>query len=121
MVLHEAPGALEHGKGRVPLVQMADLGLEAKRAQEAPPGDPEDELLPEAKLGAAAVELAGDAARRRRIGRIVAVEQVEREASDLHLPGPEPDLPPREIDGDADPLAAVIPGRADLQLGRIII
>src|SRR2546425_4769540 len=27
-VLHEAPGALQHGEGRVPLVEMADLGLE---------------------------------------------------------------------------------------------
>ena len=61
VVLHVAAGPLEDGEGGVALVEMADLGLDAQRAQHPPAADAEDDLLLQPHLGAAAVELAGDA------------------------------------------------------------
>ena len=73
------------------LVEMTHLGVEAERAQQAPAADAEHQLLLQPQLRAAAVQLAGDAAHRRGIGGIVAVEQVERGAPDARLPGAHPD------------------------------
>lgn len=51
VVLHEAAGPLEHGEGRVTLVQMTDLRLQTERAQQAPADDSEDELLARRRSG----------------------------------------------------------------------
>ena len=61
LVLHEPPDALERHERRVPLVDMIDRGLEAERLEGAKAAEPEDDLLPDAHLAVAAVELAGDA------------------------------------------------------------
>ena len=34
-LFHEAPGAFQHGEGRMPFIQMTDFRLDAKRAQAA--------------------------------------------------------------------------------------
>ena len=34
-LFHETSGALQHGKGRMPFIQMADLRLDAERMQAA--------------------------------------------------------------------------------------
>src|SRR5437016_7189534 len=44
-VLHETAGALQHGEGRVPFVEMADLGLEPERSQQPPAPDSQQKLL----------------------------------------------------------------------------
>ena len=118
--LHETPRPFEHGERRVALVEMADLRLEAKRTQQAPAADAQDELLPGGEAPGHRRTAADDAARRRRVSRIVAVEQIEREPADLHLPRAEPDLRAGQLDGDADPLAALVPDWADRQLVGIV-
>src|SRR5213593_1023718 len=61
-ILCEAAGTLQHREGRVPLVEMADLGLEPEHAQQPPAPDPQQELLLQSQLRSTPVQLAGDAA-----------------------------------------------------------
>ena len=63
-VLHETARALQHRKGGVAFVQVADLRLDAQRREQAPAADPEQQFLLQAQLRPAAVQLAGDAAMR---------------------------------------------------------
>ena len=42
---HEASGAFQHGEGGVSFIQVADCGLDAERIEQAPPADPEHQLL----------------------------------------------------------------------------
>ena len=53
--LHEAAGAFQYGKGRMPFVQMTDVRLDAERLEQSPPADPQQHFLLEPQLGAAAV------------------------------------------------------------------
>ena len=78
-------------KAACPSLRWQTSGRRPSAPQQAPAADAEDDLLRQAQLRSAAVELAGDAAVGRRVGGIVAVEQVERHAPDLHLPGAQPD------------------------------
>src|SRR3989442_5318938 len=93
--------------------EMADLGLEPERSQQPPAPDPEQELLLQPQLRSASVQLAGDAADRRRVGRVVAVQEVEHHATDLDLPGAEPDLLARQQDRKAQQVTALISHRGD--------
>jgi len=120
-LLHEGPGALEHRERRVPLVEVADLGLEPEGPQQAPAPDAQHQLLLQAQLGASAVQLARDGAEGRRVRGVVAVEQVERAPSDLRLPRPEPDRVPRQRKLQAQPLPAFIPDRADRELPGVVV
>ena len=105
VVLHEAPRPFQHGEGGVPFVELADLGLQPEGPQQAPAADAEDDLLEQAQLRAAAVELAGDAPQGRRIRGVVRVEQVECGAANLHLPGADPRLIAGQHDLESHPLA----------------
>ena len=120
-VLHEAPRALQYRERRVPLVEVTDLGLEPERSQQSPAPDPQQELLLQPQLRAAAVQLAGDAAERGRIRRVVAVEEIEHDAADLHLPGAEPDLLARQHDRQPQQITALISHRRDGQLVRVVV
>src|SRR3954451_13375566 len=88
---HEAAGSLQHSESRVPLVEMANLWLESECGEQAPTSDAEHELLHEAQIGAASIELARDAAIGGIVSHVVTVEQVEPHPPDLHLPGAQPD------------------------------
>lgn len=120
-VLYECPGALEHREGRVPLVEVAHLGVQAECPEQPPAADPQHELLPEAQLRTAAVQLAGDGADGRRVRRVIAVEQVEPEPPHLHLPGAEPDPVARQREREAEPLTARVSHRADRELPWIVV
>ena len=89
-VHHEAAGALQHREGGMSLVKMADLGVETKGAQQPPSADAQHQLLRQAELRTATVELASDAAVGGQIGRVVPIQQIELHAPDLHLPGAQP-------------------------------
>ena len=84
-LFHEAPGAFQHGEGRMPFIQVADFRLDAERAEQPPSADPEEQFLLEAQLRPAAIELAGDPPMSGEVRRVIAVQQVE-----LHScrPGP---------------------------------
>ena len=50
-LLHEAAGAFQHRKGRMPFIQVADLRLDAKRGKQSPSADPKEHLLPRRSSG----------------------------------------------------------------------
>src|SRR5438094_4025116 len=89
-LLHETAGAFQHGKGRMPFIQMADFRLNAKRTKQSPSADPEQYFLLEAQLRPTAIQFAGNASMRREIRRVIAVQQVQLHSADLHLPGAQP-------------------------------
>ncbi len=64
-------------KRRMALVQVADLRLDAECGQQPPPADSQDDLLHQAQLRPAAVQLTGDPSVRGDVCGIVAVQQVE--------------------------------------------
>jgi hypothetical protein len=86
VVLHVAAGALQGGEGRMALVEMTDLRLDAQRSQHPPASDAQDEFLLQPHLGAAAVQFAGDAPVGGSVHEVVGVEQVEHHSSGPHLP-----------------------------------
>jgi len=53
--LHEAAGAFQHGKGRMPFVQMTDFRLDAERLEQPPAADSQQHFLLQPQLGAATV------------------------------------------------------------------
>jgi hypothetical protein len=96
--LHERARPLEHGEGGVALVQMVDLRLEAEGVDEARAADAQHDLLHQAHLAAAAVQLSGDAAVDRAVQRFFAVQQVQGRAADLRLPHAQEQCPPGKLD-----------------------
>ena len=88
--LHETPRAFQHGERCVPFIQVANLRLDAERGKEPPAADPKDQLLHQAQVRPAAIKLAGDPAIRRKVRRVIAVEQVELQSADLGLPSAQP-------------------------------
>ena len=95
---HEAAGALQHRERRVAFIQMTDFRLESERAKQAPSADSEQQLLLEAQLRAAAIELAGDPTMSGKIRGVITVQQVKLHAADLNLPGAQPDRIPGQGD-----------------------
>ena len=87
---HETASARQHGKGRVPFIQVTDFRLEAKLTQQPPSPKTEDQFLFEAQLRAAPIQLAGNPSMRREVRRVIAVQQVEFHPAHLYLPGTQP-------------------------------
>ncbi len=119
--LHEVPGTLEHGQGRMPLVEVTDLRLQAERAKQAPSPQPQEHLLLEPQLRPPAVQLARDLAVGRAVHRVVAVQQVELHPANPHLPGAEPDRAARHGDVQAQPLSVREAQRHDRQLPGVVV
>ena len=108
-------------KAACPSLSWQTSGCSPRVTQQAPAADAEHDLLEQAQLRAAAVELAGDAPQGRRIRGVVRVEQVECGAANLHLPGADPRLIAGQHDLESHPLAVLIAHRRDGQLARIVI
>ena len=98
---------LQREEGAVTLVEVEDLGRLAQRAQEPHAADAEDDLLADAPVEAALVELPRERAEVLRVALVVGVEQVKRRAAELELPGAELQRARAEVDGDLDGLAVV--------------
>ena len=103
-LLHETAGAFQCGKGRMPLVQMTDLRLDAEHPEQPPSTDAKQQLLRQAQLRTAAIQLAGDASMCGVIRCIIAIEQVKLHPTDLDLPGAQPDRVTRQGDFQPQPL-----------------
>src|SRR5262249_35314247 len=69
----------------------------------------------------APVQLARDATNRRRVRRIVAVEEIERDAADVNSPRTEPDPLPGQRNGKAEKVTALVSYRSDRELIGIVI
>ena len=96
--LHETARAFQHRERRMPLIQVADFRLDAERGEQPPSADAQDQLLHEAQIRPAAVKLAGNPPVRRKIRRIIAVQQVKLQSADLNLPGAKPDRITRQVE-----------------------
>ena len=120
-LFHEAAGALQHGEGRMPFIQVADFRLDAERAEQPPAADPEEQFLLEAQLRPAAVQLAGDPSMGGEVRRVIAVQQVELHPADLDLPGAQPDRVTGQGDLQPQPLAVRLAQRRDRQLSGIVV
>src|SRR5579864_2156570 len=121
----ERPCPLDHDKGGIPLVQVADLGLRRDRFDDAPAGDPENQLLEKSDLTASLVKPSGDATIGRAVERIVGIEKVERNAPDLRLPNPQHQHSPWEREWNVQPRAVGTARRTDRQgagvVGRVTL
>ena len=120
-LFHEVAGALQHGEGRMPFIQVTDLRLDSERSEQPPSADPEQQFLLETQLRAAAIELAGDPPMSRDVRRVIAVQQVKLHSADLDLPGAQPDRVSRQRDFQPQPLAVRLAQRRDRQLSGIVI
>ncbi len=105
----------------MPLVQMTNLRLDPERAQQPPSADPEQHLLLEAQLRAAAIELARDSSMRGEIRGVIAVQQIKLHPAHLHLPGAQPDGISGQRDLQTQPLSVGLAQRLDRQLSGIVI
>ena len=90
-LLHETPGAFQHGKSRMPFIQVTDFRLDAQRTKQSPSADPEKQFLLEAQLRPAAIQFAGNPSMSGKVRRVIAVQQVKLHSADLDLPGAQPD------------------------------
>src|SRR6185312_11611949 len=105
----------------MPFVQVTDFGLDAESGEQPPSADPKYQLLHEAQIRPAAVELAGNPAVRWKVRRIVAVQQVELQSADLNLPGAQPDRVTRQVELQPQPLAVRGAQRSNRQLSGIVV
>src|SRR5215469_769204 len=119
--LHEIVRSFDHGKRRMSLIQMADLGFQPEPPQQPPAANSQDQLLLEAKFRPTAVKFAGNTTHRGRIGGIVTVEQVEPYPTDVGQPRPQPHLVARKRELDPHQLAGAIAHRRDRQMYRRVV
>ena len=120
-LLHETAGALQHGKGRMPFVQVTDFRLDAECGEQPPAANPEKQFLLEAQLRPAAIQLAGNPSMRGKVRRVIAVQQVKFDSADLDLPGAQPDRVTGQGDLQPQPLAVRLAQRRDRQLSGVVI
>ena len=102
-----APRELERHERRVALVEVHEPGLDPHRLQRADAADAEQHVLRQPGVLVADVEAAGDPARGLRVLRALGVEQVERDAADVHAPDLRRDLVVGDRHRDRDRLAVV--------------
>ena len=114
-----------HSDGGVPLVHIADNRIRCHGINNAPAGNPENQLLQQADFAAGLVEPPGDTPVGRADERAVGVEKIERDAADLRPPDPQNQSAPGQVERDLQPRAVGTACRADRQrtgiVGRIAL
>ena len=121
VLLHETAGALQHGKSRMTFIQVTDFRFDAQCGEQPPAANPEEQFLLEAQFRPAPIKLARDPAMRRKVRRVIAVQQVKFDSTDLDLPGAQPDRVTRQRDLQPQPLSVRLTQRRDRQLSGIVI
>ena len=115
---HEMARALQPEERGVTLVHVVNRRFEAQRRQRAGTAHAQDDLLADAHLQVAAVELRGDGAVLGVVVGDVGVEQVEVDAPDGELPDLGEHLTAGQFDGDLERLAVVAAG--DFLHGQVV-
>ena len=118
---HEGPSALENREARMPFVQMADLRVESQRGEAAASRRSRAAAPAETKLGATAIELAGDSSMPGEVRGVIAVQEIELRSSDPHLPGTQPDRIARQGHFQPQPFAVRLTHGRDRQLPRVVV
>ena len=98
LTLHEVPRSFQYNECSVTFIEMANVGLLSERAQQAPSPNPQHDLLGHPHLWPTAVKFTCNAAIRRRICRVIGVEQIEMYTPYPDLPGAKPQTKTRQID-----------------------
>ncbi|MNS67621.1 hypothetical protein D3C72_1008770 [compost metagenome] len=119
VVLDHLADALEAQEGRVALVHVPGGRLDAEGAERAHAADAEDDLLGDAHVVVAAVELRAEAAVFGGVAVDVGVQEVDRDAADLDAPDLGEDGAAGQLDVDDDLVAVGRGGRLDRQLGEV--
>lgn len=114
---------LEDEESRMPFVDVPDRGLEADGRQRACAADPEHDLLLDAHVAVAAVELVGNVAVGFGVVFEVGIEQVERDMPHARLPHLDLDRPPRHLDTDGQRLVVAQDGRdwQIVEIDRVVV
>ena len=101
---HEQPAALERQECRMAFVHVEHGRLQAQRLQRAQSADAQHDLLPQAHVRIAAIELVRDVAvlGKRRVLRNVGVQQQQAHASHIQPPHLDVHRAPRRMHLDAD-------------------
>jgi len=120
LVLHQDAHALEPDERRVALVHVAHHGVEAERVQGAQAAHSQHDLLADAVLLVAAVELVGDVLDVRRVLGDVRVEEVERHPAHLRAPDLQQSTPPGEVDLDAHRLLLAVGRELDRDVVEVV-
>ena len=102
---HTVLRAFQDQKRSMPFIEMTDVRLSTERCQQPPATDAKHHFLHQAQFHSTAVQLAGDAAIRRIICRVVGVQQIELQAPDRRLPGTNPNRVSWQLELQAQPLA----------------
>ncbi len=105
LALHGNADALQPQEGRVPLVHVADGGLDLEGGQRAHAADAEHDLLADAHVQVTAVQAAADNAVLGAVDGQVRVEQVQGHAPYLHAPDMSDHRPAGILHLDGDRLA----------------
>ena len=105
-LLHAKPAALQDLEGRMALVDMPHRGPQAQGPQRPHPAHSQHQLLLQAHLPVAAVQLVGDGAVPGAVLRQVGIQQVQGDMPRLHRPYPHLEYPPGGFDVDGEVLAA---------------
>ncbi len=101
VIRHQNANALDGQECGMPFVHVIDGGAEAQRLERAQAADAEHDLLVNALVIVAAVELIGDLAMLRRgVLRDVAIEQIELHAAHIDAPDFQEHFDAGEIDAD---------------------
>ena len=98
---------LERDEGGVALVEVQDAGVDVHRLQRAHAADAEQDVLRKPRVGLADVEPRRDPAGGQVVLRPLGVEQVERDAADVHAPDLRGDLHVAHRHGHGQRLAVV--------------
>src|SRR5665213_2322806 len=107
VIRHQNSNSLDSQECGMPFVHVIDGGAEAQRLKRAQAADAEHNLLLDALVIVAAIEMIGDLAiLRRSVLRGVAVDKVELDAAHVDAPDLQEHLDAAEIDADQQ-LAAV--------------
>ena len=102
-------------------VDVADLRPWMQRLHDPPAADAEQDLLHQPRLGAASVELCRDAAIRRAVQKIVAVQQVELHPPHGRLPHAQMDGAARQPEPYAQPSALFMKDWLDRHHRRVVV
>ena len=120
VLVHEIGDALKAREGRMALVHVDDLGLEAKRLQGPDAADAEEVFLADPGLQVAAVEAVGELARGGLVFRYVGVHEVERHPADLRLPDLGEYPFPAQVHVDHDPFAGRVLAQGQRHLLEVV-
>src|ERR1039458_1845713 len=104
-VFHEISRSLQHDESGMPLVEVANFGLNPESAKKPPSTEPQYQFLIDPQLRSPAVQFVGNSTIDGIIRCVVTIQQVEVQPAHLHLPGAQPKRVARQLDLQAQPLS----------------